>query len=64
MTEKEIASKLVWEFAFLSYDTIKKEEIEKAKKCAIKCVEEIIKTKPIGDSLNYYKNIIEEIKIL
>lgn len=48
----------------LSNNYDEKVVLENAKRCAIKCVEEIIKSKPISDSLNYYKNIIEEIKLL
>ena len=35
-----------------------------AKKCALKCIEEIQDSMPIAESLNYYRNVREEIKKL
>jgi hypothetical protein len=35
-----------------------------SKKCAMKCIEEIQDSMPIAESLNYYRNVREEIKKL
>lgn len=35
-----------------------------AKQCATKCVDEIINSKPIGDSLEYWENVKIEINKL
>ena len=48
----------------LSNDYDEKVVLENTKKCAVKCVEEIIESMPIAESLNYYKNIIKEIELL
>lgn len=63
---KEKALELCMYFQSLLFINLTNEQMihSDSKKCAIKCIEEIIESKPIADSLNYYKNIIEEIKIL
>lgn len=59
---QEKARELVGGFACLFYDTITRKEIEKAKKGAIKCVEEILSSCPTCPSDVYAEDFNDDYK--